>query len=271
MKFILKSFLLIIAIVAISACRQGAQKSSDLSTDQPIDKKQIEVDLKEIAYPLPEPFEVHSMLEDIGASYLGNVLNPVSNIDKYFTQRSKAINAGVYASDLGYAGTYDKKEDIKAYSLALKSLFDDLGVPVEYAKLQQDETRKNLSDKDSLVTEVTNIFYDTYIFLYKESTPSLAGLMAAGAYAEGLYIATHISDDTFNNTEIVKIIHDQGQSLGNLIELLRNFEEDERAVSIMEAFVKLKGLYDEAGDSLTEAQLKSITATIESIRESLIS
>lgn len=271
MKFILKSFLLLIAIMAISACRQGAQTSSDSSTDQPIDRKQIEMDLKEVAYPLPEPFEVHRMLEDIGASYLGNVLNPVSNIEKYFTQKSKAINAGVYASDLGYAVTYNKREDIKAYSIALKSLFDDLGVAVEYSTLQQDETRKNMEDKDSLVAQVTKVFYDTYIFLYKESTPSLAGLMAAGAYTEGLYIATHISDDTFHNTDIVKIIHDQGQALGNLIDLLRNFEEDERVVRIMEAFIKLKDMYDEAGNSLTEGQLESITATIESIRESLIS
>jgi hypothetical protein len=271
MKFLLKSLLLVIAIVTISACRQGTQTATESSSEQPIDIEKIEKDLKEVAYPLPQPFEIHKMLSDIGASYLGKILNPVSNSDKLFTMKSKAVNAGVYASDLGYAVTYDKKEDIKAYSAVLKSLFDDLGVSVEYSKLQDEETRKRLSDKDSLVTEVSKIFYNTYTFLYKESNPSLAGLMAAGAYAEGLYIATHISEDTYNNTDIVKIIYDQGKSLDDLINLLNNFDQDEMVRSLIVAFTKLKALYDEAGDSLTKEQLNSIVSAIENIRESIIS
>jgi hypothetical protein len=272
MKFLFNFLFVIIAAgVITSACRQGSQSTSDQLSDQLIEKEEIEENLKEVAYPLPEPFEVYDMLEDIGARYLGAVLNPVSNAENYFTQKSKAVNAGVYAADLGYAVTYDNMEDIKAYSVVLKSIVDDLGVAVDYSALQTEESRKNFSDKDSLVALVTDLFYNTYIFLYKESTPSLAGLMAAGTYAEGLYIATHISDDTYNNTDIVKIIHDQGKSLGNLINLLSNFKEDERVNSILEAFSKLKALYDDAGNSLTQEQLKSITSTIETIRESIIS
>jgi len=271
MKFIQKLLLFLVPFMAILACRQGTQTTTDSSADQLINREDIERELKEVAYPLPEPFEVYDMLEEIGASYLGDILNPVTNADNYFTQRSKAVNAGVFASDLGYAVTYGNKEDIQMYSGILKSIAGDLGVAVDYSELQQEESTGTLSDKDSLVSLVTDLFYDTYHFLYKESTPSLAGLMAAGAYTEGLYIATHISDDTYNNTDIVTIIHEQGKSLDNLISLLDKFNEDELVRNLLGAFSKLKALYDEAGDSLTEEQLKSITSTIEAIRESIIS
>lgn len=258
-------------MLTIFACQPSTKTSDDASGTDVINKEEIEKSLLTVAYPLPEPFEVYGMLEDIGASYLGDVLNPVANSEKYLTQKSQALGIGVYAADLGYAVTYNKQEDVKAYSLTLKSLIDGLGVKIDYAKLQDEASRQKLADKDSLVGFVTNTFYDTYSFLSKESVPALSGLMAAAAWVEGLYIATHISDDTFNNTEIVKIIYGQGESLAKLIDLLKNFESDERVGSLLGAFGKLKALYDEAGDSLTKEQLQGITTTIETIRKSIIS
>ncbi len=273
MKYLAKKTLIfLIGLFLIASCRPSAQKTSDQeSKSDLLGKAEIEKSIKEAAYPLPEPFEVYVMLEDIGTKYLGNVLNPVDNVKNYYSQKDKALNVGVYAADLGYAVTYKKQQDIKIYSKALKSLVDDLGISVDYTQLQSEESRQELVDKDSLVAYISTIFYDSYTFLYRESTPSLAGLMAAGAWTEGLYIATHISDDSFNNTDIVRIIHEQGKSLEELIQLLSKFEEDDMVVNLLGAFKKLDALYKEAGDSLTKEQLKSIISVIETIRESIIS
>lgn len=269
-----KFFALIIlvpAMLIINACRPGTQSSESEDSSEMIGKEEIKAGLEEVAYPLPEPFEVYGMLEEIGATYLSEIMNPVSNSEKYITQKSKALAVGIYAADLGYAVTYANQDDMKSYSITLKSLVDDLGVHVDYSELQDEEVRQQLADKDSLVAYVSEVFYDTYSFLSRESTPALAGLMAAGAWTEGLYIATHISDDTYNNTDIVKIIFEQGESLESLIGLLKKFENEERVKSLLGAFLKLQALYNEAGESLTEEQLEGITTTIETIRESIIS
>ena len=273
MKFSIKLFsILLVAIIFVTACKQGIKPASSQASDQQkLNKEEIKEGLKEVAYPLPEPFQVYNMLDDIGASYLGSVMNPVQNIDKYFTDKAKASNVGVYAADLGYAATYNNAVDFKAYSTVLKSLVDDLGVSVDYSILQNEESKEKFTNKDTLVGYITNVFYDTYSFLYAESTPSLAGLMATGAWVEGLYITTHISKDTYNNTEMVKIIYKQGESLGKLIDLLKKFDNDETAKSLLNALIKLKGMYDSTNGSLTEEQLKSITLTIETIRLSIIS
>jgi hypothetical protein len=272
MKLVTKSVIILsgIFLVAVS-CRQ-AGRSEQVTTDQEmVQKSEIDEDLKEIVNPLPEPFEVYSMLEDIGASYLGKVLNPVDHADRYFSQKSKAVNIGVYAADLGYAATYNKQDDIKTISKTLKSLVDDLGISVDYSMLQDETAKAARIDKDTLIAVISDVYYDTYSFLYKESTPELSALMAAGAWTEGVFIATHISDDTFNNTDIVEIIYDQSKSLGSLIEYLEKFSKDEMVLSLTNDFKKLKEQYDATEGSLTKEQLEDITSTIETIRDSIIS
>jgi hypothetical protein len=272
MKSIVKYLSLIFGILLIfGACKQAGRQNTESTDQELIEKSEIEASLKDMANPLPQPFEVYNMLEEIGASYLNKVLNPVDNADNYFTQKSKSINVGVYAADLGYAATYDKKEDINVYSKTLKSLVDDLGVKVDYSSLLGVEDKTKIMDKDSLVGLISGLYYNTYKFLYQESSPSLSALMAAGAWVEGLYITTHISDDTYQNTEIVKVIFEQKKSLDELIVFLEKFQDDEMVSSLLTAFKKLKSLFDEAGDSLTKDQLNGITTTIETIRDSIIS
>jgi hypothetical protein len=273
MKLVIRHFLiLLVALFIVTACKQGTKPASSQSSEnQKLNKAEIKEGLKEVAFPLPEPFQVYNMLNDIGATYLGSVMNPVQNVDNYLKDKSKALNIGVYAADLGYATTYNNQADFKAYSTVLKSLVDDLGVSIDYSVLQNEENKEKFANKDTLVGFITNVFYDTYSFLYAESTPSLAGLMATGAWVEGLYITTHISKDTYNNSEMVKIIYKQGESLGKLIDLLKKFDNDDMAKSLLNALTKLKGMYDATNGSLTEPQLKEITTTIETIRASIIS
>lgn len=274
MKFVTKFLIAFISVVILTtSCRQSAQKEGEQSSDmEMVEQKDIEQELQDIANPLPEPFEVYSMLENIGASYLGKVLNSPENAETYFTQKSKAVNAGVYAADLAYAVTYNNKEDIKTYSSVLKSILDDLGLNFDYTSLQSEIMKQKLMDKDTLIKYVSKIYVDTYEFLYKESAPSYAALMVSGAWVEGLYIASHISEDTYQNYDIVKIIYDQGKSLNKLVEFLGKYtDQDELVSSYYDAFFKLKTLYDNTNGSLTEKQLNDIISTIEVIRDSMIS
>lgn len=272
MKIFTKTLMLFLGITLITtACRQTTQTNEETTDTDLIEKSEIEEGLKDLINPLPEPFEVYAMLDDIGASYLGDVLNSVENSDKYFSQKSKAENVGVFAADLSYAATYNKQDDVKKYSKTLKSLLDDLGVKLDYSVLLDEESKQLLDDKDSLVVFVSDVYYDTYSFLYKESAPELSALMAAGAWAEGLYIATHISNDTYQNTDIVKIIYDQGESLGELVKFLEKFQDDERVAILYKTFKKLKTLYDETEGNLSKEQLEVITKRIEEIRDTIIS
>jgi hypothetical protein len=271
MKNTMKFALLLVAAIAFAAaCKPAGEKSSTTEASDKISEEEIKAGVEEVVFPLPEPMNVYQMLENIGASYVGAVLNPVESIEKYYSSNVKAANLGVYAADLSYATVYDRKDDIDAYSQSLKILIDDLGIKIDYKMLISEETKAKTENLDSLIELTTEVFYNTYEFLYKESDPALAALMVNGFYVEGLYIATHISEDTFNNTEMVKIIYDQSKPLEKLIELNGKFPENQYLETLQNALKKLKALYDETDGSLTKEQLKTLTTSIETIRNSIV-
>lgn len=269
----LKSAFLILVCTALllPACKQSSNKLSDAEKGDTLSQAEIQKGIEEVVFPLPEPMGIYQMLQDIGASYVGNVLNPVASIDKYFASNVKAVNLGVYAADLSYAVIYDKKDDKDAYTKSMKQLIDELNINIDYKTLTSEETKEKAANTDSLVKITSQVFYDTYKFLYNESDPALAALMVNGFYIEGLYIATHISKDTYNNVEMVKIIYGQSKPLEELIKLNEKFAGNEYVKAIQGSLLKLKELYNTTDGSLNKEQLKAITTAIESIRDSMVS
>ncbi|MBN1117315.1 MAG: hypothetical protein JXA77_08940 [Bacteroidales bacterium] len=271
MKLLRSTLLLLAVAIAFAACKKSTDKSSETTQGEMISQEEIEKGFEEVIFPLPEPMSVYQMLENIGASYAKEALNPVASAEKYFTSNIKSVNVGVYGADLSYTLVYNKKDDIDLYSKTLKKLVDDLDIKVNYRSLVSEESKEMAMSNDSLIKLSSEIFFDIYEFLYKESDPAMAVLMANGFYVEGLYIATHISEETFNNIEMVKIIYGQSKPLEEIIKLNEKFGDNEYISAIQGSLIKLKELYDSTDGSLTEEQLKQITTIIESIRESMVS
>jgi hypothetical protein len=264
-------FIILGTVIAFSACKPSADNSAANNQADQISKDSIKQGIEAVLFPLPKPMGVYQMLEDIGASYAGNVLNPVKSNDKYLTSNVKAVNLGVYAADLSYATIYDKKSDVDAYSQVLKTIIDDMSIKVDYELLTSDESRKKVENSDSLIDLTTKVFYSVYDFLYKESDPSYAALMANGYYVEGLYIATHLMKETYNNFEMLKIVCQQEQPLAEIIKLNEKFGDNQYVQTIQGSLKKLKALYESYGGSINQKQLDELAKTIEAIRSSLVS
>lgn len=227
LKKLLKNKLSIVVAAAIIlvSCMGGNKPASDQQTvKDSLSKNEISKDVKEIVYPLPTPFEITKMLNDIGAKYVASSLNPAEKADKYFTEKNKAVNLGVYGADLAYAATYTQKQDVELYSKALKTLIDGLGINIDYSAMLSDNFKQKVNNKDTLTKIVTNTFFDTYKYLNEKSNPDLAIMMASGMWIELMYIATHISEDTYQNTDLVRIIVKQKDSYSKLLKLLNDRE-----------------------------------------------
>lgn len=267
-----KPLLIIIAgtVLVFSACKPSTNNSVANQETEKISKDEIQQGVEEVLFPLPQPMEVYKMLENIDAAYVGNILNPVQSIDKYTLSNAKAVNLGIYAADLSYATVYDKKDDVDSYGQALKSMIDDLGIKVDYQMLTSQESRKKVENPDSLAKLTTQVFYDIYDFLYKESDPSYAALMANGYYIEGLYIATHLLKETYNSFDMLKIVCQQEQPLAEIIKLNEKFADNENIQNLQVSLKKLKAFYESTNGSINQQQLDVIAKTIETIRKSLI-
>jgi len=263
--------LFVTAIIFLASCK-GGNKSAEqdqLAADS-LNKELLASDIQEVLYPLPGPFEMTKMLNDIGVTYSSKTLNSAGKVEKYITEQSKAVNLGIYGADLAYASTYQQQQDIQNYLNAIKTLADQLGVTYDFDKLLSDEYKTKLENKDSLTTIVTNTIYDTYQYLDQKSNPDLAVNMVAGMWVELMHIATNISENSYNFTGMVDIISKQKTSFEKVMSLLTERNADPNIKDLETKLQVLKPVYDKVDAGLSEADYNLILKTIKSVRNSLI-
>ena len=261
----------LILAVNITSCKPVDKKANkETQTEKPLLKKAIAKEIKDVVYPLPTTFELTSMLNRIGADYILGISNSTENADKYFTEKARALNLGVYSADLSYASTYRRKQETMLFLKASKKIIDNLEITAAFNETLVSDVEKNLDNKDELVKIITNSFYETYSFLNKNGKANLSLFVVSGSFIEGLYIATHISDNTFSNPEIVKVIFDQKDSLERLLEVLQPEVQDPNIAALIADFKGLKASYDKIDESMTKAQLTEITASVAKLRGAIV-
>jgi hypothetical protein len=263
--------LLLATLILIISCKGGTKTSEqDQAANDSLNKELLASDIKEVLYPLPAPFEMTRMLNEIGASYSSRILNSPAKVEKYVTEQSKALNLGVYAADLAYAATFEQQQDVQTYLNAIKSLADQLGVNYNYAALLSEEYKTKFENKDSLTEVITNTIYDTYEYLGEKSNPDLAVDMVAGVWVELMYIGTNISEASYNFTGLVDIISKQKDSYDKVMSLLAQRNSAPAIKDLETKLMALKPAYDKVEAGLSQTDYNLILNTIKNVRNSLI-
>ncbi len=95
--------------------------------------------------------------------------------------------------------------------------------------------------------------------------------MVTGMWVEVMYIATNISKDSFNNSEIVKLIAKQKDSYLKLLEILGSMNSDKGIKDLETKFLILKPVYDKVEQGLYQKDYQLILQTIQEVRKSFVS
>lgn len=265
------SILIATFVLVLVSCGGGKSGNQAQNAADSANMKEISQNVKDVVYPLPTPFEMTQILNNIGVSYSSAILNPVDKAEKYFTEKSKAVNLGVYGADVAYAATYDQKQDVKLYLKALKTIVDQLGISIDYSKMLSDEFKEKINNKDTLIKIITSTYNETYKDLRSKGNPELSAMMVTGMWVEVMYIATNISKDSYNNTQIVNLIAKQKDSYLKLLELLTSLDKNKDIKDLETKFLILKPVYDKVDQGLYQKDYELILKTIQDVRKSLIS
>lgn len=264
-------YLLIPAVaVIISSCKGGARNTEQDMTSDTLNKEVLASEIKEVLYPLPAPVEMTQMLNDIGATYTSGILNSPAKVERYLTEERKAVNLGVYAADLAYAATFEQQQDVQKYLSSIKSLADQLGVTYDYEDLLSEDNKAKFENKDTLTEMVTDAVYDTYQYLDQNSDPNLAVDMVAGVWVELMYIATNISEASYNFTGLVDIISKQKDSYEKVMSLLAARNSNPGIKELETKLAALKPAFDKVESGLSQADYNLILTTIKNVRNSLV-
>lgn len=264
----LASLLGVAVVIVMVSCGGGAKQAE---TEKVVESKE-EAFKSVTKYPIPTAFEVVKLLNKAGASYILSLNNPVENVDKYFTEKSKALNLGVYGADLSYASTYQMKQETMNYLNVSKKLIEDLQITSAFNKDFADRVESNLDNKDELIQIITDSFYDTYEFLMNEGKDNISLLVMTGSWIEGLYITTQIALVSQNNEDILKIIANQKDPINKLFELMEPFTNDAAVAEVKEMLKPIKSMFDEVeGEEITPEQFDKIEKEISKVRTSIVS
>jgi hypothetical protein len=241
----------VLCVALLSGCgSRGGEKAQkdDNATETVKDNTQALQDVKQaekIFQSLPSPLESAMLIKSAGAKFDRKFLNPVENSKLYTTNRSQALNLGIYTCDLSFASLYDQTQLIIDYMNAAKKMADGLGILDAINQSTIDRLEENINNTEVIMDIVSETFLNSNSYLADNDQPAIATIVLVGGWMEGLYIATQLVDaNEFNGNKLVGRIIDQKLSIGVLLNLLDKNKENPAIGDLIVQMTKLKTSFD---------------------------
>lgn len=243
------SICLMVSALLVASCKQGGKRSKDDGqVTIPRDNAAFYDDIKKaekIFYTLPSPLESAMLIKSAGAVFDDALLNPTENVRNYITNRSRALNLGIYTCDLSFASLYDQTQLIIDYMGAAKSMADGLGILDAVADEDITKLEENIHDTETIMDIVSQTYLNSNSYLEDNGQPAIAAIVLTGGWIEGLYIATQLIDmKNFENNELVVRIIDQKLSVDILLNLLESNTGHPAVDELILQIVKVKRVFD---------------------------
>jgi hypothetical protein len=261
--------MLILSSVAYTSCKNRAAEKQQ-KTEEAGQVDRIEHQIESNVYPLPTSAEVIKMLTDLEVGYIIGISNPVENVKKYFSSTTRAINLGVYGADLSYATLYNMQQEVINNMSAIRSLANELNMSAIYNEALYENIKKNFDNRDKLVEILTTAFNETYGYLADNDQQPLALLVVGGAWVEGMYLTTHVSEAAYQVAGISKVLLEQKKSFELYLELTQPYINDPSVSDFVKLLDPVKKVYEGLGTSLTDQNIKDITVAITTVRDKMV-
>jgi len=199
----------------------------------------------DILQSIPQPLEISVALKESGKKYNSSYLNSPDNTSKYNSNYKRAVNLGVYGTDLGYTNIYEQNQDGVKYMASIKELADGLNIGQFFDIETIGRLATNSKNLDSLLLITTQNFNSINSYLQTQSRSNLSVLFLTGGWLEALHITCEVSSSNPENKELREIIGEQKIILENIILLLSFYEKsDPNMASLLTDMQELKKAYD---------------------------
>jgi len=261
--------MLVFSLAGLGSCKNRTAKR-ELKEFEQSAVDTINRQIEKNVYPLPTSADVIGMLSELEVGYIIGISNPVENSTKYFTSPKKAINIGVFGADLSYATLYNIQQKVIDYLQAIQSLANDLNMTKIYDTTMYDKIKENFDKRDTLVAILKEAFNNTYAYLSDNEEQPQALLVVGGAWVEGMYLTTHVSEAAYQIAGISRVLLDQKSSFEFYLEITQPFMSDPAMKEFVDRLEPMKKVYEGLTTSLTNQNIMDITKAIEDIRSQII-
>ena len=254
------SFLFTLFITSCSGDKTEEEIVNAKDTTQVSAEVQKESSGYETFFQVPSPGEMLSFIKSVGKRDKSkiSILNSTENINKYTDEKSKALNFGIYSTDLSYCSIFNLGSESVKYFKVVKQLGDQLGLSATIKPEILARIEKNIDNTDSLVVITDDLYYSSFETLEEGKQGNILALVVAGGWLESVYIAINMVDKFQKDNPVIQRIADQKYTLENLIEFLKKHEENSPDVkqvkADLEALMKSFNLLKE--EKISDTSLK---------------
>jgi hypothetical protein len=234
----------------LTCCKSGGSKApvEGVPVEVPTVNTNVVEDMKKaekIFNALPSPLESAMLIKSAGAKFNQSLLNSVSNSGNYVTNKSMALNLGIYTCDLSFASLYEQTQLIIDYMNSAKKMADGLGILKAIDQTTIDRLEENINNSEVIMEIVSETFMNSNSYLEDNGQTAIATIVLVGGWFEGLYISTQLVDmSEFNSNKLVGRIIDQKLSIDILLNLLSNSKGNPAIDEITLQVNKLKTVFD---------------------------
>lgn len=251
-----------IIIIAVLMAGCGSEKRKSGSGELSLSETEMDAGIledinsaKQIFYSLPSPLETAMLIKSAGASYNEDLLNSVDNTTDYTTNKSMALNLGIYTTDLSFASLFDQTQTSIRYMNAAKRMADGLGILDAIDNNTIEMLEENINNRDRIMDIISETFMNSSSFLTENERPALASIVLVGGWVEGLYIAaTIVGDADIEDNKLVERIVDQKLSFDIVMQLLEDNKDNIDVAEILSDISDLKTTFDKIIITTTRIQ-----------------
>ena len=203
-----------------------------------IDEEKINSILDQI----PSPLESSVLLKESGSKFNGSLLNQSENLPKYNNNFKKALNLGVYGTDLGYTNIYRQNQISIEYVSSIKSLADDQNIGQFFDVETIGRLATNSKNLDSLLLITTLNFNHINHYLQTEGRDNLSVLLLTGGWLEAMQITCQVSTKK-PSKQLFEKIGEQKIILDQILELFSFYGDDASMAALLKDLEPLKAAY----------------------------
>lgn len=210
------------------SCKSGKrnQEGKEVGLEDFLSEEDIFDDIdkaKKIFYSLPSPLETAMLIKSAGASYNELVLNSLNNVNKYSTNKSKALNLGIYTTDLSFACLFDQAQTSLKYMDATRQLATEMGISDAIDEETMQRLEQNLNNRDVVMDIISETFLNSSSYLKENDQQEVAAIVLVGGWLEGLYIGTQmVGSGPIEGNKLVDRIAEQKLSFSIVERMLQD-------------------------------------------------
>lgn len=262
------------AICGASCTQTGNHNTTKTITDTLSNvQKQAFNQAKAVFYALPSPVETATTLEVLGLKFTDEYLNATSNVEKYNTTSTEALNLGVYTADLSFCALYEQNQAVIEYLASVKKLAEQLGIMGFFNDSTITTIQDNINNKNKIVGIVSESYTRSTNFLEEQERSEIASTVIVGGWVETLYITINMLesiDINKNRTDINEIMINQEYTLEDLIGMLKLFSDDNNIAQLQSKLEELKTHFDKITDEVKAENIADIKEAVTTLRNNFI-